>query len=203
MKKIKSIIIALLVLVIGSFSLNAQNINDLRQKAYEAAIEATMASKSVKSDYEEYLERQELEAAKKAEEERKAEEEALEAKEAEAKEAEEEKRKDELYDILSYYVFTVTDSENLCMKCYCYPMDAYIWYNFHHYPDGHRVKLYYDDNGDVGDLFFNSLYQDFQHITAVFDSTDTRTEAIRMKLEKEYIIFIQDPEDPYKFSIAW
>ena len=200
MKKIL-ILITLLISVFGS--VNAQNIDDLRQKAYEAAIEAVNKGKNQKSAYEEYLERQELEAAKKAEEERKAEEEALEAKEAEAKEAEEEKRKDELYDILSYYVFTVTDSENLCMKCYCYPMDAYIWYNFYHYPDGHRVKLYYDDNGDVGDLFFNSLYQDFQHITAVFDSTDTRTEAIRMKLEKEYIIFIQDPEDPYKFSIAW
>ena len=183
-------ILVLITLLISVFvSVNAQSLDDLRQKAYEAAIEAVNKGKNEKSAYEEYLERQELEAAKKAEE--------------EAKKAEEEKRKDELYDILSYYVFTVTDSENLCMKCYCYPMDAYIWYNFHHYPDGYRVKLYYDDNGDVGDLFFNSSYQDFQHITAVYDSTDTKTEAIRMKLEKEYIIFIQDPEDPYKFSIAW
>ena len=116
MNKIKSIIMAVLVLVIGSFSINAQSLEDLRQKAYEAAIEAVNKGKNQKSAYEEYLERQELEAAKKAEEERKAEE--------EAKKAEEEKRKDELYDILSYYVFTVTDSENLCMKCYCYPMDA-------------------------------------------------------------------------------
>ena len=193
MKRLTALLAALLISVFGS--VNAQSLDDLRQKAYEAAIEAVNKGKNQKSAYEEYLERQELEAAKKAEEERKAEE--------EAKKAEEEKRKDELYDILSYYVFTVTDSENLCMKCYCYPMDAYIWYNFHHYPDGYRVKLYYDDNGDVGDLFFNSSYQDFQHITAVYDSTDTKTEAIRMKLEKEYIIFIQDPEDPYKFSIAW
>ena len=192
MKKIL-VLITLLISVFGS--VNAQSLEDLRQKAYEAAIEAVNKGKNQKSAYEEYLERQELEAAKKAEEERKAEE--------EAKKAEEEKRKDELYDILSYYVFTVTDSENLCMKCYCYPMDAYIWYNFHYYPDGYRVKLYYDDNGDIGDLFFNSSYQDFQHITAIYDSTDTKTEAIRMKLEKEYIIFIQDPEDPYKFSIAW
>ena len=77
MNKIKSIIMAVLVLVIGSFSLNAQNLDDLRQKAYEAAIEAVNKGKNQKSAYEEYLERQELEAAKKAEEE------ALEAKEAE------------------------------------------------------------------------------------------------------------------------
>ena len=191
MKKIL-VLITLLISVFGS--VNAQNLDDLRQRAYEAAIEAVNKGKNQKSAYEEYLERQELEAAKKAEEERKAEE--------EAKKAEEEKRKDELYWILQCCVLG-SDSKNVCMKCYCYPMDTYIWYNFHYYPDGYRVKLYYNDNGDIGDLFFNSVCQYFDRITAVFDSTDTRTEAIRMKLEKEYIIFIQDPEDPYKFSIAW
>ena len=79
MKKI--VLIALLISVFGS--VNAQSLDDLRQKAYEAAIEAVNKGKTQKSAYEEYLERQELEAAKKAEEE------ALEAKEAEA-EAEDE-----------------------------------------------------------------------------------------------------------------
>ena len=36
MNKIKSIIIAVLVLVIGSFNLNAQSLDGLRQKAEEA-----------------------------------------------------------------------------------------------------------------------------------------------------------------------
>ena len=36
MNKIKSIILTVLILVIGSFSLNAQSLDDLRQKAYEA-----------------------------------------------------------------------------------------------------------------------------------------------------------------------
>ena len=41
MNKIKSIIMAVLILVIGSFNLNAQNINDLRQKAEEIKAEDT------------------------------------------------------------------------------------------------------------------------------------------------------------------
>ena len=78
MKKIL-VLITLLISVFGS--VNAQNINDLRQKAYEAAIEAVNKGKNEKSAYDEYLKRQELEAAKKAEEE------ALEA-EAEAEDEE-------------------------------------------------------------------------------------------------------------------
>ena len=66
MKKILVLII-LLISVFGS--VNAQSLDDLRQKAYEAAIEAVNKGKNEKSAYEEYLERQELEAAKKAEEE--------------------------------------------------------------------------------------------------------------------------------------
>ena len=69
MNKIKSIIMAVLVLVIGSFSLNAQSLEDLRKKAYEESTEAVNKGKHEKSAYEEYLERQELEAAKEAEEE--------------------------------------------------------------------------------------------------------------------------------------
>lgn len=71
MKKIL-VLITLLISVFGS--VNALSIDDIRQKAYEAAIEAVNKGKTQKSAYEEYLERQELEAAKKAEEERKAEE---------------------------------------------------------------------------------------------------------------------------------
>ena len=66
MKKIL-VLIVLLISVFGS--VNAQSLDDLRQKAYEAAIEAVNKGKNEKSAYEEYLERQELEAAKKAEEE--------------------------------------------------------------------------------------------------------------------------------------
>ena len=35
MNKIKSVIMTVLILIIGSFNLNAQNFNDLKQKAEE------------------------------------------------------------------------------------------------------------------------------------------------------------------------
>ena len=63
-------ILVLITLLISVFvSVNAQSLDDLRQKAYEAAIEAVNKGKNEKSAYDQYLERQELEAAKKAEEE--------------------------------------------------------------------------------------------------------------------------------------
>ena len=69
-------ILVLVIALVGSVS--AQSLDDLRKKAYELSIEAVNKGKNRKSAYEEYLEKQELEAAKKAEEE------ALEAKKAAA-----------------------------------------------------------------------------------------------------------------------
>lgn len=73
MRKFINILILAIALV-GSVS--AQSLDDLRKKVYDLSIEAVNKGKNRKSAYEEYLEKQELEAAKKAEEE------ALEAKKA-------------------------------------------------------------------------------------------------------------------------
>ena len=114
MKKIL-VLITLLISVFGS--VNAQNLNDLKQKAYEAAIEAVNKGKTQKSAYDEYLERQELEAAKKAEEE------ALEEDEDEDEDDYEYWR---AIDILHCYVFCEPINKSIIVKCYCYPIEDFV-----------------------------------------------------------------------------
>ena len=202
MNKIKSIIIALLVLVIGSFSLNAQNINDLRQKAYEAAIEAVNKGKNEKSAYDEYLERQELEAAKKAEEE------ALEAEaEAEA-EAEVEDEDDYEYwraiDILHRCVFCDPINKNIIVKCYCYPIEDFVWYRaFIGTDDKIWVNLAYDENGEIGEVFYASAKQEIESTSAIESETGIKTPALKVTFTSGELLFIQDIFDPYQFGIAW
>lgn len=62
MRKFTSILILVIALV-GSVS--AQNLDDLRKKAYDSAIEAVNKGKNRKSAYEEYLEKQKIEESKK------------------------------------------------------------------------------------------------------------------------------------------
>ena len=198
MKKIKSIIMALLVLVIGSFSLNAQNINDLRQKAYEAAIEAVNKGKNEKSAYDEYLERQELEAAKKAEEE---------ALEAEA-EAEAEEEDDYEYwraiDILHRCVFCDPINKNIIVKCYCYPIEDFIWYRaFIGTDDKIWVNLAYDENGEIGEVFYASAMQERESTSAIESETGIKVPALKVTFTSGELLFIQDIFDPYQFGIAW
>lgn len=216
MKKIKSIIIALLVLVIGSFSLNAQNIDDLRQKAYEAAIEATMASKSVKSDYDEYLERQELEAAKKAEEE------ALEAKEAEEadtennkllkfqwfQEVEVDKDSDEEIELRNALAYTVFNNslrnEDKVFKIYCAGIADYVWYRFAKEDDGEfHVDLYIDDNDDVWHGLCSGILKDWRYIKVKNTLTGTVSTAILIYIDDGNfkMLFIQDSDNPNNFFI--
>ena len=67
--------ISTLVLVVAFVgSVSAQSLDDISKKVYDLSIEAINKGMNRMSAYEEYLEKQELEAAKKAEEE---EEEAL------------------------------------------------------------------------------------------------------------------------------
>ena len=204
MNKIKSIIIAVLVLVIGSFSLNAQNLNDLRQKAYEAAIEAVNKGKNQKSAYDEYLERQELEAAKKAEEEA-LEEEAL---EEEALEAEAEEEDDYEYwqaiDILHCCAFCDPINKNITVKCYCYPIEDFIWYRaFIGTDDKIWVNLAYDDNGEIGEVFYASAMQERESTRAIESETGIKTPALKVTFTSGELLFIQDIFDPYQFGIAW
>ena len=193
MNKIKSIIMAVLVLV--SFSLNAQSLEDLRQKAYEAAIEAVNKGKNEKSAYEEYLERQELEAAKKAEEE------ALEEAEAEVEDDYEYWR---AIDILHRCVFCEPINKNIIVKCYCYPIEDFIWYRaFIGTDDKIWVNLAYDDNGEIGEVFYASAMQERESTSAIESETGIKTPALKVTFTSGELLFIQDIFDPYQFGIAW
>ena len=189
-------------MIISLASLNAQNINDLRQKAYEAAIEAVNKGKNEKSAYEEYLERQELEAAKKAEEE------ALEAEEAEAEEAEAEVEDDYEYwraiDILHRCVFCEPINKNIFVKCYCYPIEDFIWYRaFIGTDDKIWVNLAYDDNGEIGEVFYASAMQERESTSATESETGIKVPALKVTFTSGELLFIQDIFDPYQFGIAW
>lgn len=195
MNKIKSIIIALLVLV--SFSINAQSLDDLRQKAYEAAIEAVNKGKNEKSAYDEYLERQELEAAKKAEEE------ALEAKEAEA-EAEDDYEYWRAIDILHRCVFCDPINKNIIVKCYCYPIEDFVWYRaFIGTDDKIWVNVAYDENGEIGEVFYASAKQEIESTSAIESETGIKVPALKVTFTSGELLFIQDIFDPYQFGIAW
>ena len=195
MNKIKSIIMAVLVLV--SFSLNAQSLDDLRQKAYEAAIEAVNKGKNEKSAYEEYLERQELEEAKKAEEE------ALEAKEAEA-EVEDDYEYWRAIDILHRCVFCEPINKNIIVKCYCYPIEDFVWYRaFIGTDDKIWVNIAYDDHGEIGEVFYASAMQERESTSAIESETGIKTPALKVTFTSGELLFIQDIFDPYQFGIAW
>ena len=192
MNKIKSIIMAVLVLV--SFSLSAQSLDDLRQKAYEAAIEAVNKGKNEKSAYEEYLERQELEEAKKAEEE------ALE----EEAEVEDDYEYWRAIDILHRCVFCEPINKNIIVKCYCYPIEDFIWYRaFIGTDDKIWVNLAYDENGEIGEVFYASAMQERESTSAIESETGIKTPALKVTFTSGELLFIQDIFDPYQFGIAW
>ena len=194
MNKIKSIIMAVLVLVIGSFNLNAQSLDDLRQKAYEAAIEAINKGKTQKSAYEEYLERQELEAAKKAEEE------ALE----EEAEVEDDYEYWQAIDILHRCVFCEPINKNIIVKCYCYPIEDFVWYRaFIGTDDKIWVNIAYDENGEIGEVFYASAMQERESTSAIESETGIKTPALKVTFTSGELLFIQDIFDPYQFGIAW
>lgn len=196
MKKIL-VLITLLISVFGP--VNAQSIDDIRQKAYEAAIEAVNKGKTQKSAYEEYLERQELEAAKKAEEE------ALEAKEAEA-EAEDEDDYEywQAIDILHRCVFCEPINKNIIVKCFCYPIEDFVWYRaFIGTDDKIWVNIAYDDNGEIGEVFYASAMQKRESTSAIESATGIKTPALKVTFTSGELLFIQDIFDPYQFSIAW
>lgn len=191
MKKIL-ILITLLISVFGS--VNAQSLDDLRQKAYEAAIEAVNKGKNEKSAYDEYLERQELEAAKEAEEE---------ALEAEAEDEDE----DEYWraiDILHRCVFCDPINKNIIVKCYCYPIEDFIWYRaFIGTDDKIWVNLAYDDNGEIGEVFYASAKQEIESTSATESETGIKVPALKVTFTSGELLFIQDIFDPYQFGIAW
>lgn len=192
MRKFISTLI-LVVALVGSVS--AQSLDDLRKKAYDSAIEAVNKGKNRKSAYEEYLEKQELEAAKKAEEE------ALEAKEAEEEEEEEYWR---AIDILHRCVFCDPINKNIFVKCYCYPIEDFVWYRaFIGTDDKTWVNIFYDDNGEIGEIFYASAMQERESTSITESVTGIKTPALKVTFTNGDLLFIQDIFDPYQFSITW
>lgn len=192
MRKFTSILILAIALV-GSVS--AQSLDDLRKKAYDLAIEAINEGKNRKSAYEEYLERQEIEAAKKAEEEKKAEAED---------EAEDEDEYWHAIDILNRCVFCNPINEDIFVKCYCYPIEDFVWYRAFLGTDGKVwVNIFYDDNGEIGEVFYASAMQEEEPTSITQSTTGIKSPALKVTFTNGNLLFIQDPFDPYRFSITW
>ena len=193
-------ILVLITLLISVFvSVNAQSLDDLRQKAYESAIEAVNKGKNQKSAYEEYLEHQELEAAKKAEEEA-LEEDALE----EEAEVEDDYEYWRAIDILHRCVFCEPINKNIIVKCYCYPIEDFVWYRaFIGTDDKIWVNIAYDDNGEIGEVFYASAMQERESTSAIESETGIKTPALKVTFTSGELLFIQDIFDPYQFGIAW
>ena len=189
MRKFINILI-LVVALVGSVS--AQSLDDLRKKAYDSAIEAVNKGKNRKSAYEEYLEKQELEEAKKAEE--------------EAKKAEEEAEDEywEAIDILNRCVFCDPINKDILVKCYCYPIEDFVWYRaFIGTDDKIWVNIFYDDNGEIGEIFYASAMQKGESTSITESATGIKTPALKVTFTSGDLLFIQDIFDPYQFSIAW
>lgn len=185
MRKFINILILAIALV-GSVS--AQSLDDLRKKAYDASIEAVNKGKNRKSAYEEYLEKQELEAAKKAEEERKAEEDEY----------------WEAIDILNRCVFCDPINKNIFVKCYCYPIEDFVWYRAFIGTDGKIwVNIFYDDNGEKGEIFYASAMQEGESTSTIESATGIKTPALKVTFTSGDLLFIQDVFDPYQFGITW
>ena len=216
-------ILVLITLLISVFvSVNAQSLDDLRQKAYEAAIEAVNKGKNEKSAYEEYLERQELEAAKKAEEEA-LEEEALEEEDEDEdadtennkllkfqwfQEVEVDKDSDEeieLRNALAYTVFNnLLRDEDKVFKIYCAGIADYVWYRFAKEDDGEfHVDLYIDDNDDVWHGLCSGILKDWRYIKVKNTLTGTVSTAILIYIDDGSfkMLLIQDSNNPNNFFI--
>ena len=195
MNMVKRFISTLVLVVALVGSVSAQSLDDLSKKVYDLSIEAINKGMNA---YEEQLEKQELEAAKKAGEERKAEEEAKKAEE----EAEDEYW--EAIDILNRCAFCEPINKNIFVKCYCYPIEDFVWYRAFFGPDGEIwVNIAFDDNGEIGGVFYASDMQGGESTSYTESVTGIKTPALKITFTSGDLLFIQDTSDPYRFAISW
>ena len=208
-------ILVLVVALVGTVS--AQSLDDLSKKVFDLSI--GVINKGINA-YEEQLEKQELEEAKKAEEE---------VKKAEAKEVEEADTENnkllkfqwfqevevdedsdeeiELHNALAYTVFNnlLSDEDN-AFRVYCAGVADYVWfwYRFAKEDDGnHHVDLYTDDNGNVGHGFCSGILKDWRYIKVKNTLTGTVTTAILIYIDDDNfkMLLIQDNNNPNNFVI--
>lgn len=166
--------ISILVLAIALVgSVSAQSLDDLRKKAYDASVAASNASISRKSAYEEYKESQE-------------------------------DNFEENCNILADVAIRYPSEKNVWVKCYCYPLEDYVWYTIFYGDDNNWwINLAYDNNGDVGDLFYATKNKSLDYIKAEDDISGKETAAIKLNNTNDYIVIIQDIHDPKTFAISW
>lgn len=182
MRKFTSILI-LVVALIGSVS--AQSLDDLRKKAYDASIEAVNKGKNRKSAYEEYLERQEIEEERKAEE---------------AEESNFEENCNILYDVAIRYIL----EHDAWVKCYCPPVGDYIWYTIFYGDDNKLwINLAYDSNGSKGETFYATKNKSLVYLNFRDDASGKEVAAIKLNNTNDYIIILQDAHNPRDFTINW
>lgn len=189
MRKFINILI-LVVALVGSVS--AQSLDDLRKKAYDSAIEAVNKGKNRKSAYEEYLEKQEIEAAKKAEEE------ALEAQKAEESNFEE--NRNILYDVAIRYPL----EHGAWVRCYCPPVGDYIWYTIFLGDDNNWwINLAYNNNGEIGDVFYATKNKSLAYLNFRDDASGKEVAAIKLTNTNDCVVILQDAHNPRDFTINW
>lgn len=186
------LVVTLLIAFVGSSFAQANLYDKMIEKAYNLSVEAIEAGKNRMSAYEEYLEKQELEAAKKAEEE------ALKAKKAE------EDKFEENCNILAAVAILYPSEHDAWVICYCDPVGDYIWYTIFYGDDNNWwIKLAYDNNGEVGDVFYAAINKDLDYIKVKDDISGKETAAIKLINTVGYIVVIQDIYEPRAFAITW
>lgn len=166
--------ISILVLAIALVgSVSAQSLDDLRKRAYDASVAASNASVSRKSAYEEYKESQE-------------------------------DNFEENCNILAAVAIRYPSEHNVWVKCYCYPLEDYVWYTIFYGDDNNWwINLAYDNNDEVGELFYATKNKSLDYIKAEDDISGKETAAIKLNNTNDYIVVIQDIHDPKSFAIAW
>lgn len=185
MRKFTSILI-LVVALVGSVS--AQSLDDLSKKVFDLSFGVIDKGISQMSAHEDYLEKQELEAAKKAEEE------ALEAKEVEESNFEE--NCNILYDAAIGYLL----DHDAWVKCYCSPVEGYVWYTIFYGDDNNWwINLAYDSNGSKGETFYTTKVKSLAYLNFRDDTSGKEVAAIRL----DYVIILQDAHNPRDFTINW
>ena len=106
-------------------------------------------------------------------------------------------------DVSNMYRCILFDSINkgTYMPCFCYPLLDRVWVHTFISLDGNlRVNIFYDDNGEVGDIFYAAIVQSYG-AAKLTEDIDTVAPSIEMKLDTGNLTFIQDETDLYKFDI--
>lgn len=191
-------ILILVVALVGSVS--AQSLDDLSKKVLDLSFE--IINKGMNT-YEEQLEKQELEAAKKALEEVKKTLEETKKIEEETKKIEDDKFVENC-NILANAAILYPSEHDAWVICYCDPVGDYIWYTIFYGDDNNWwIKLAYDNNGEVGDVFYATIFRDLDYIKVKDDISGKETAAIKLINAVGYIVVIQDIYDPKTFMITW